>query len=275
VENEGLRYAASLVLAGLASGFAGGLFGVGGGILRIPIFLYLFPAFGVAPEVVMHTAAGTSLALALPSSLSAAYAQHRAGNVDPGFLRTWLPALGAGVVAGLVISRFVPGRPVKAVFAVAVLGVALHMLFSSDRFRIRDRMSRLGRGIAAATIGALSALLGLTGGVFCTPTLTACGYSIHRAIAVSSVGGVLISAIGAAGYIANGWGAPGRLPHSVGYVDGLAFVVMVPLVLAMAPLGVHLANHLDKRVLRRVFGVFLVLVGIDMMRDVWLAGAGG
>lgn len=274
MNDEWVPYATSLVAAGVASGFAGGLFGVGGGILRIPIFLYLFPAFGVTSAVVMHSAAGTSLALAVPSSLSAAYAQHRAGNVDRDFLHAWLPALGLGVVIGLGVSRFVPGRGIKAVFAVAVLGAALQMLFSGENFRVREQMSRVARRVAATAIGALSALLGLTGGVFVTPTLSAFGVSIHRALAVASVGGVVISAIGTAGYVANGWGVPGRLPHSVGYVDAVAFAVMAPLVLATAPLGVRLANHLDKAVLRRVFGAFLIFVAGDMLRDVWFASAG-
>ena len=55
-------------LVGLGSGFVSGLFGVGGGIVRIPLFVYLLPLFGVAHSVMMHVAVGTSMALVLPRS---------------------------------------------------------------------------------------------------------------------------------------------------------------------------------------------------------------
>ena len=61
-ESHLVLFFAALILAGLGSGFAGGLFGIGGGLLRIPIFLYLFPAFGVSSDSTFHLAAGTSLA---------------------------------------------------------------------------------------------------------------------------------------------------------------------------------------------------------------------
>ena len=51
-------------LVGLGSGFVSGLFGIGGGIVRIPLFVYLLPLFGVAQSVMMHVAVGTSMALA-------------------------------------------------------------------------------------------------------------------------------------------------------------------------------------------------------------------
>ena len=259
---------ASLIGAGIGSGFASGLFGVGGGIVRIPIFLVLFPVLGVESAVLMHLSAGTSLALAIPASVSAAVSQHRAGNLDGQFLRGWLPALAVGVAVGLAISRVAPGRPIVALFAVVVLGAAGQMLFAADDFRLGERLSRLGANAAAFAIGSLSTLIGLTGGVFTTPTLTAFGMSIHRAIATSSAGGVIIAAIGTAGYVLNGWSVPGRPSTAFGYVDLLAFAVMAPLVMLFAPIGVHLANRLDQRRLKRVFGVFLVFVALDMLRDV-------
>jgi len=265
-------YAGSLAASALVSGFAGGLFGIGGGLLRIPIFLYLFPAFGVAQAVTMHVSAGTSLAVAVPSSAAAAWAQYRAGNLDAAFLRWWIPALAVGVVIGLVISRFVPGQDIKGLFAGVVFVAGLQLMLASENFELRDHLGPLGSSLAASAIGALSALLGLTGGTFVTPTLTAFGYSIHRAIAVASTGGVLISAIGAGGYIVNGWSAVGTPAYSLGYVDGLAFAIMTPIVLIAAPLGVRVANRLPKKTLKRVFGGFLLIVALDMARDVFFGG---
>ena len=70
-----LSYGALLVASGLGSGFAGGLFGIGGGVLRIPIFLHLFRAFGEDPSLAMHMAVGTSFALGIPTGLRSVASQ--------------------------------------------------------------------------------------------------------------------------------------------------------------------------------------------------------
>ena len=269
MDHELWVYAGWLLAAGIASGFAGGLFGIGGGLLRVPIFLYMFPAFGMAPGLTMHMAVATSLALALPSSISASLSQRRAGNIDGAFLRLWLPPIAVGVVLGVIASRFVADKHMQAAFAIIILFAAGHMLFSSDGFQIAKRLTGLVRTLIAIVLGGVSTMLGLTGGTFVTPTLCAFGYPIHRAIATASVGGVVISTVGAVGYIINGLSASGLPSHSLGYVDGVAFVVMAPVVMVAAPFGVHLGNRMNRRVLKRVFGCFLVIVALDMMNNVW------
>jgi uncharacterized membrane protein YfcA len=269
VDHELWVYAGWLVAAGIASGFAGGLFGIGGGLMRVPIFIYMFPAFGMAPGLSMHMAVATSLALALPSSISATLSQRRAGNIDAAFLRLWLPPLAVGVVIGVVASRYVEDRHMQAAFAIAIMIAAAHMLLSGDGFRLAERLAGWLRTLLAVVLGGISTLLGLTGGTFITPTLCAFGTPIHRAIATSTVGGVVISTIAAIGYIINGLSVSGLPDHALGYVDGIAFVVMAPFVMAAAPFGVHLANRLNKRLLKRIFGVFLVIVAVDMLNGVW------
>jgi uncharacterized protein len=78
----------AFALAGLASGFVSGLFGVGGGIVRVPMFVYLLPLFGVPHAVLMHVAVGTSIALVLPSALASTRKQLALGNLDLSFFRT-------------------------------------------------------------------------------------------------------------------------------------------------------------------------------------------
>ncbi|MCK5709846.1 MAG: sulfite exporter TauE/SafE family protein [Deltaproteobacteria bacterium] len=105
MEFHWVTYILSLLAAGVASGFAAGLFGVGGGIIRIPLFLFLFPILGVHSDVLMHVAAGTSLALSIPSSVMASRAQYKAGNLDLNFLKPWVPALILGVLIGTFAMR--------------------------------------------------------------------------------------------------------------------------------------------------------------------------
>src|SRR5262249_59294081 len=87
MEDLAMRIAV-FVAVGLGSGFLSGLFGVGGGIIRIPIFLRLLPLFGVAHPVVMHVAVGTSIALVLPAAVAATRKQIALGNPVPSFYPT-------------------------------------------------------------------------------------------------------------------------------------------------------------------------------------------
>lgn len=270
MEMHWIIYVLSLLLAGVASGFASGLFGVGGGIVRIPIFLYLFPVFGVQASVVMHLAAGTSLTLAIPSSVSASRAQYKAGNLDPAFLKTWIPALVLGVVLGLVIMRYVSSRFLMQVFAFLILAVSVQMFVTTKDFKLTEQVpGGIVRGALAFIIGSLSTMIGITGGSFTTPALTAFGYPIHRSIAVATAGGFFISIVGAAGSAVNGIHVAGRPGFSLGYIDLTSVVVMAPAVLLAAPYGVKLANRLSQEMLRRVFAVFLFIVSLNMLHDLY------
>ncbi len=260
-------YGASLLAAGVASGFAGGLFGIGGGLLRVPIFLYLFPLFGMSPGIAMHLAAGTSLALAIPTGLGSARAQQRAGNLDAGFLRSWIPALVVGVAVGLGFAHFVSSGMLEGVFAAVVVVAGLQMLLAPPDFRLRPAPpTGVGRAALALAIGTVSSMVGITGGVLTTPSLTALGLPIHRCVAISAAGGVAIALVGAAGSIVSGLGAPGRGAFALGYVDVLAVAIMTPAVLVSAPLGVRVANRLSQKHLQRAFGLLMLVVAADLIR---------
>ena len=270
MEFSWITYVLSLLAAGIASGFIAGLFGVGGGIIRIPIFLFLFPIFGIHSDVLMHVAAGTSLMLALPSSIMASHAQHKAGNLDLNFLKTWVPALIIGVVIGIFVMRYVSSRFLEQVFAIVILLISIQMFFTGNEFKITKEFPGLiVKSLSALCIGTLSTIMGLTGGTFTTPVLTAYGYSIHRSIAVATAGGFFISIFGTGGSIINGLGVHGRPEFSLGYVDLTAVLVMIVPIIIMAPQGVRLANHLSKERLRKIFAIFLFIVALDMIRGLY------
>lgn len=264
-------YVLALLGAGLGSGFAGGLFGIGGGVLRIPIFLYLFPVFGVDHAQVMHIAAGTSLALAIPTGFRSAAIHHRAENLDLAFLRSWIPPLVVGVIGGIFAARVVSGKTLSMIFAITMIGVGIQMLAMPKDFRIAKAMpGHPIRDLVSGGIGALSTMIGITGGALTTPVLTLCGISIHRAVAVAAAGSAAIATVGTIGAVINGLGVAGRPESSLGYVDGLAFIVMFPAILLTAPFGVKLANRLSEKRLRTIFGIFVILISADMLRNVFM-----
>ena len=116
----------AFALAGLASGFASGLFGVGGGIVRIPIFVYLLPLFGVPSPVLMHVAVGTSMALVLPSALASTRKQVALGNLDFAFFRTWALGIFVGVLIGTAVVSFASTEILQAIFAAFMVTVGVY-----------------------------------------------------------------------------------------------------------------------------------------------------
>jgi uncharacterized membrane protein YfcA len=90
--------------------------------------------------------------------------------------------------------------------------------------------------------------------------MTLYGRPIHQAVATSSGLGVLISIPGAIGFIWAGWGREGLPPLSLGYVNVLGVLLVIPISTMLAPVGVRIAHALERRQLEVAFGVFLLIV---------------
>ena len=108
---EVLSTVAILACCGLVGGFLAGLLGIGGGIVFVPVFYFVFTSvFGVSPDVAMMLATGTSLACMIPTSITAAVAQYHRGNTDMNVIKTWAPGMLLGVLIGSLISSFYGGE---------------------------------------------------------------------------------------------------------------------------------------------------------------------
>ncbi len=251
----------AFIAAGLVSGYLAGLFGIGGGILRVPLFVLLFTQFGVDESVVMHLAAGTSLSLVIPSAIAAVWKQHRMGKFDFAYYKTWAAYVLAGVIVGVILLPHITTRYLEGVFVVFLLGVSGYVGLVPEHIVLADVPPHgWKKGIYGTVIGALSVLIGIGGGVFTTPVMKAHRMSIHRAIALAVGTTLVVGTAGTVGAIVVGLGAPGRSPSAIGFVDPIAFAAMVLPVLFCAPLGVRTANWMDKVHLRWMYAIFLLLM---------------
>ena len=76
---------------GAIAGFTAGLFGVGGGLIIVPILFVVFSKMGYDPNVIMHMALGTSLATIMVTSISSVMAHHKKGAVLWGVFKNLEP----------------------------------------------------------------------------------------------------------------------------------------------------------------------------------------
>jgi uncharacterized protein len=174
------------------------------------------------------------------------------------------PWIFAGVALGVSIARVAPNGFLKVFFLVVMGTITLTMVFDLRPRPAQDVAGMPGLSLVGVAIGALSSLMGGGAAAIGVPFLTWRNLSMHQAIGTCAAMGFPLSIAGAAGYAIAGWNEPGLPPWSVGYVYVPAFVGLSLTSMATAPLGARLAHRLRGATLRRIFALFLVVLGVKV-----------
>ena len=264
--NELALLAAAVLAAGLAGGLIAGLFGVGGGTVLVPALFYAFSVLGLGGESNLHVAIGTSLLTIVATSWRSLGAHRKHGAVDEVVLRTWTPWVAGGALIGAAIAGFTSMEGLAIVYGACLILVAAQLGLLPEHVTLRREMPTgwWRRGVGGV-VGLLSAMMGIGGGSLGGMVMTLCGRPIHQAVATASGFGLAIGSAATLGFVAFGWGAQGRPPLSLGYVNVPAAIAMGLLTTLVAPYGARLAHRLDKRMLRRVFAIYMLVTAISVM----------
>lgn len=264
---EVLSTVAILACCGLVGGFLAGLLGIGGGIVFVPVFYFVFTSvFGVSPDVAMMLATGTSLACMIPTSITAAVAQYHRGNTDMDVIKTWAPGMILGVLIGSLISSFYGGEWLAILFGVVMLLNSINTFFRAKAKPMFDHLpSKFGQRIIGFCIACFSVMLGVGGGTLTVPILNACSEEPHRSVGTSSAVSLFVCIPGAIMLFTTGT-TPENAPFlTIGYVSLLAVICVVPVSIFMAPRGVTLGKKVSPSTLKRIFAVALFIVSIRML----------
>lgn len=257
----------ALLLAGAAAGFAGGLFGIGGGFVVVPALIFLLPMVGVAPQEIAHVAVGTSLASIIFTSLRSTHSHARRGAVDFDLLRSWAIWVVLGTGIGTVVAGMISSRQLGLIFGIGVLAFAVYFLLPARKGEplFSGLPTGLPRASLASALGIFSTLLGIGGGTVTTVTMTVCGAPIHRAIGTAAGMGAIIAVPSTIGFMIIGYGAQGIGRGSLGYVNLPAAAALIATSVLFAPRGVAAAHYLPASVLRGFFGLYLACIGLVMV----------
>jgi uncharacterized membrane protein YfcA len=261
----------ALISTGIFAGLLAGLLGVGGGIVIVPVLFYLFQSFGVSSQSAILIATATSLATIVPTSLSAIKSHHNKGNVDFKLLKSWGLYILIGVLIGSGLVTQYGGQWLSTLFGVIASLSAFNMLFRANKSAIADSLpGKLGQRIIASCIGFLSAMVGIGGGTFSVPILTAYSYPAHKAVGTAAGIGLIISFPAAITMLIFA-ATPSDAPFGTyGLVNLLGFIFIVPLTVVFAPMGAKLASLMDANVLKRVFAVVLLITGLRMLAQLFI-----
>ena len=270
--NELLLLAAAIVAGGVVSGLLAGVFGVGGGVIVVPVLYEVFRLFGVPDAVHMQLCIGTSLAIMVPTNIRS-YLTHRAtGAVLTDVVRQWTPGVIVGIAIGSGIATVAPSPVFKIAFIVIAAIIAGKLLFARESWRLGNDLPKhpLTR-LYGLAVGLMGALTGVSGGSLCTMVLTLYGKPIHQAVATSAGIVVPIALAGTLGYMAAGLPHQAQLPPlSIGFVSLIGFALMAPVSSITASYGARLAHVLSRRTLELTFGLFLLAASLRFLASlVW------
>ncbi len=268
----GLLSIVLLAVMGSLAGFLAGLLGIGGGIILVPLFLWVFEAAGFSVEVLVHIALGTSLAVIIPTALSSTFGHRKRGNVR--WHQVAFLCLGGalGAFGGAWLASLLSGVWLKGLFGSMQLLVALQLVIFSPRLppERTDPVSPFPLVVVGFAGGMFSAFFGVGGGVIAVPLMViVLGFPIHLAVGNSSALIVISSLSGALSYMYYGWHADFLPPFSLGYVNCLVFLLVAPFAIGLARLGVRVASRTTHDKLVKIFAVLLVLVGLRMIYSAW------
>jgi uncharacterized membrane protein YfcA len=266
---ELLVYFIGLLITGVIGGLIAGLFGVGGGIVIVPILFWIFTSLNFPNEILMHMAIGSSLATIIPTSVSSARAHYHRGSIEIDIIKKWAPGIFLGAIIGGLSGKYFSVNELKYLFASIAFLVALNMFFK-EPLRLGNNFpkSRLLNIIMSSLIGLVSSLMGVGAGTLGVPALVALSVPIHKAIGTAAALGLFIAVPATLGLAFSGFNIPNRPPMSIGYVNLIAFFIMFPLTVFFAPVGVKLAHRINQRALKSIFGVFLIITSIKMLSSI-------
>ena len=250
---------------GSSAGLFAGLFGVGGGLIIVPMLTFVFTAQLLPSAHIAHLALGTSLATIMFTSVSSLRAHHGRGAVNWNILRIISPGILAGTFTGSWVAAALSTPFLKGFFVLFLYYVALQMLLGIRPAPHRDLPGRWGMFSAGSIIGGISSLVGIGGGSLSVPFLTWCNVPLLTAIGTSAAIGFPIAVAGAAGYLTAGIAAEGLPRFSLGFIYLPALLGVSIASICTAPLGVRLAHTLPVGQLKKLFALLLVVMGTKLL----------
>jgi hypothetical protein len=249
---------------GAVAGLLAGMLGIGGGLVIVPLLIYLLPIIGVPPELVIPSAIATSLATVCMTTASASRSHAKHGLMEKFWLVRVLPGLSIGAMTGAYLVTVIDPDWLKRIFSIVLIALAARMVLPQKTGEPMTSVSKRLVALGSYIIGTISGLVGIGGGALTVPFLTKMRLPVRQAIAISSLGSFIIGCSSVVMFIANGW-LSGKATGAFGLIHIPAWIGISVASVLMAPLGAKLAHKLPVKQLQRVFAAFLIIVAVQLI----------
>jgi uncharacterized protein len=255
-----------MIITAIPAGFAAGLFGIGGGLITVPILFYIFGSTGIDNTYLMHLAVGTSFGIIIPTSIVSVLTHHQHKAVDFNVVKGYGFFVILGVIFGTILAASLKTKPLILFFTIVVYILAFYLLFLKEKESdINIKMGLTAKIISGIITGFISAPMGIGGAVMNVPILKFFGYPINKAIGSAAAIGFIIAFFGAIGFLISGNYLKANLPLSFGFLNIPAFLIFSPITAFMARLGAKASHRIDKKKMTKYFGIFLIIIGTKFL----------
>ena len=256
--------AASAVVVGFMAGF----FGIGGGLIMVPILFYIFSFAGIEQAFTMHLALGTSFSIIIPTSIISTMTHMKFKAVDFSIVKTFGVFVAIGVVCGTIFAVSLKTSSLVLFFSIMTMIFSIYFLTAKEKINSTPRkINLIYRVVCGFSSGFLSAPMGIAGGVINTPILKMFGYPIKVAIGCSAAVGFVIAVIGAIGFAVSGSYLDIKVPLSLGFINIPTFLIFVPITMFMAKIGAKTVHKFDKRLIGKLFGIYLFIISCKLFYE--------
>ena len=267
-QNQIIFIVTVLAASAVVTGFMAGFFGIGGGLIMVPILFYIFSFAGIEQSFIMHLAIGTSFSIIIPTSIISAVTHMKFKAVDLSVVKTFGVFVATGVVLGTIFAVNLKTSSLVLFFSIMTMLFAIYFLMTKEKINPSPRkINLIYRVICGFLSGFLSAPMGIAGGVINTPILKMFGYPIKTAIGSSAAVGFLIALVGAIGFAVSGSYLNIKVPLSLGFINIPAFLIFVPITMFMAKIGAKTVHKFDKRLIGKLLGIYLFIISCKLFYE--------
>jgi len=267
-QNQIIFIVSTMTASAVVTGFMAGFFGIGGGLIMVPILFYIFNFAGIEQAFIMHLALGTSFSIIIPTSIISTMTHMKFKAVDFSIVKTFGAFVAIGVVCGTVFAVSLKTSSLVLFFSIMTMIFSIYFLTVKEKINPTPRkINLIYRVVCGFLSGFLSAPMGIAGGVINTPVLKMFGYPIKVAIGCSAAVGFVIALIGAIGFAVSGSYLNINAPFSLGFINIPTFLIFVPITMFMAKIGAKTVHKFDKMLIGKLFGIYLFIVSCKLFYD--------
>ena len=239
-------------LLGTFSGVLAGLFGIGGGIIIIPTFFYIFSYLGFPEQILSHMVLGSSLGVIVFSSLSSTFSHNIKGAVNWNLIKLVAPSIIAGSCLGGITAGYLESSTLQGLVALFLVVASVQLIFEFPPPPQNPRTSLVGPVVAG-------------GGIFSVPYFYHRGLKMMNAIGTSAACGIPIALAGSISYIAIGYDAVDLPNNSVGFVYLPATIIVGIMSSITAKYGVNIAHRMKQKKLRIAFAFLVMIMALNLL----------
>ena len=265
--NQYIFFILLMVPTAAIAGFFAGFFGIGGGIITVPVLFYIFTNFGIDQDYVMHLAVGTSFSIIIPTAVVSVYTHYKYSAVDLNIVKNYGPFVIFGVIIGTTIAATLETKPLMIFFVIVLYSLSIHFFFQRENIKKKITFNFITKTVLGSIVGFVSSLTGIGGAIMNIPIFKFCGFPINKAIGSAAAIGFFISIFGALGFSISGSYLNVNLPLSVGFINIPAFLIFIPITTFMSRIGAKLLHKMDRNKINKLFGTFLLIVASKLLYD--------